>query len=185
MHQPDGTRSRILTAARQVFAARGYQSATVRAIAADAKIDPSMVMHYFGTKANLFVAAVDVDLCIPDLTTVALEQRGETLVCHFLARWDGETDADVSMMLLRSIADDETAVEQTRIMFCQQLIPAVEPIIAEPTEAPTRAAMVISQVLGLALCRHLLRLHPLDTAPHQQLVKHLGMTIQRYLYDAL
>jgi AcrR family transcriptional regulator len=62
------TKAVILAAAREQFAKAGFERATIRAIAADANIDPSMVMRYFGNKDQLFAAAADFDLQIPDLS---------------------------------------------------------------------------------------------------------------------
>src|SRR5689334_25384946 len=95
------TRTAILTAARRRFAADGYQRATIRAIAADAGIDPSMVMRYYGSKDQLFAAAVDVDLRLPDPSGIPRRKLGATLVAHFLKRWEDPAD-DALLMLLRS-----------------------------------------------------------------------------------
>ena len=73
----DATRAEILRAAQVRFAVDGYQKATIRAIAADAGIDPSMVMRYYGNKATLFAAAVDVDLQLPDLTAIPKRRLGD------------------------------------------------------------------------------------------------------------
>src|SRR4051795_4810152 len=95
----DATRAAILTAARERFAADGYERATIRAIAADANIDPSMVMRYFGNKDQLFAAAADFDLQIPDLSDVNRKQLGARLVAHFLDRWERD---EALIVLLRS-----------------------------------------------------------------------------------
>ena len=42
------TRDRILAAARLIFARDGYERTTIRAVAAEAAINPAMVMRYFG-----------------------------------------------------------------------------------------------------------------------------------------
>src|SRR5918912_336079 len=83
----DGTRAAILTAARERFAADGFERATIRAIAADAGIDASMVMRYYGTKEKLFAAAASFDLRLPDLDGLPVDQLGAMLVAHFLERW--------------------------------------------------------------------------------------------------
>ncbi|MDG4862133.1 helix-turn-helix domain containing protein, partial [Streptomyces sp. T-3] len=63
----DATRAAILAAARERFAADGYERATIRAIARDAGIDPSMVMRYYGNKEGLFSAAAEFDLQFGEL----------------------------------------------------------------------------------------------------------------------
>ncbi|MGH3648749.1 MAG: TetR family transcriptional regulator [Micromonosporaceae bacterium] len=185
VRRSDATRADILRAARARFSRHGYQGATIRKIAADAGIDPAMVMRYYGNKADLFAAALDADLRLPDLTAVPRSRLGETLVRHFLHRWEGDPDDDVLLMLLRSAAVDDAAAERMREMFRRQLLPALLPVLDDPGEAPRRAGLIASQMLGLALCRHLLRLPPVATATPEQLVATVGGTIQRYLQAPL
>ena len=90
----DDTKAAILAAARERFGQAGFQAATIRAIAADAGIDPSMVMRYFGNKDKLFAAAAEFDLRFPDLTEIDPAQVGRTLVGHFLDRWEGSDDGE-------------------------------------------------------------------------------------------
>src|SRR6266705_3863507 len=95
----DTTKAAILAAARQHFAASGYERATIRAIAADAGIDPAMVMRYFGNKEKLFAAAAEFDLRLPDLTAVPRASLGSVLVGFFLERWESD---DLLQALLRA-----------------------------------------------------------------------------------
>src|ERR1700752_4008352 len=108
------TRSAILTAARRRFPDDGYERATIRAIAADAGIDPSMVMRYYGSKDGLFAAAVDVALQLPARDDLPPEGRGEILVRHFLRIWEGEGADDVLTVLLRSAVTNEAAADRMR-----------------------------------------------------------------------
>jgi AcrR family transcriptional regulator len=176
-----GTRANILHAARQRFASDGFHRATIRAIAADADIDPSMVMRYYGSKAALFAAAVDVDLRLPDLTTIPRRRLGTTLVSHFLDRWERAADADALLLLLRSAATDESAAARLKEIFARQVAAAVRRIDPDPARADRRAGLVATQMLGLALCRAILRIPPVVEMPPDAIVEHVGATIQRYL----
>jgi AcrR family transcriptional regulator len=175
------TRARILQAARHRFASDGFHRATVRAIAADASIDPSMVMRYFGSKAALFAATVDIDLRLPDLTAVPRRRLGTTLVAHFLDRWEGSADSDALLLLLRSAATDGEAAARLTELFARQLVPAVNTIVPDGERAAERAGLVATQMLGLALCRDILRLPPVAAMPVDTLIAQVGATIQRYL----
>lgn len=180
------TRAGILTAARRRFATDGFRAATVRAIAADAGIDPALVMRYYGSKAELFAAAVDVDLEIPDLRGVPAAEHGERLVEYFLARWDDDTPAgDVLLTLLRSAATDPAAAERLRSLFATQLLPALRPLVRKRSEVPRRVGLVASQMLGLALTRLILAIPPVAEMPAGAVVRTVGPTIQRYLHDPL
>jgi len=166
----------ILAAARQRFAESGFERATIRAIAADANIDPSMVMRYFGSKDQLFAAAADFDLELPDLSDVDTDQLGVRLVAHFLDRWERD---EALVVLLRSGTTNDEAAQRMRKIFSSQLGPVVARI--NPTDAPRRAGLVATQVLGLALCRYVLRLPPVVAMSRDEVVVALGPTVQRYL----
>lgn len=176
----DATRAEILRAARARFAADGYQRATIRSIAADAGIDPSMVMRYYGDKARLFAAAVDVDLRLPDLAAIPKRRLGRTLVAHFLRRWEGDPADDALLTLLRSAATDEIAAERLREIFRDQLVPVVRHVV-DPAQAQERAGLIATQMLGLALCRNILRLPPVAALDPDTAAARIGPTIQRYL----
>ena len=166
----------ILAAAREQFAKAGFERATIRAIAADANIDPSMVMRYFGSKDQLFAAAADFDLELPDLSAIDRDKVGTALVDHFLKRWERD---EVLVVLLRASATNAEAAQRMRIMFATQLLPVVTKI--NPDEPERRAALIATQTLGLALCRYVLQLPPIVTMPHDEAVAWLGPTVQRYL----
>lgn len=174
----DATRAAILTAARERFAADGYERATIRAIAADAQIDPAMVMRYYGNKEKLFAAAAVFDLRLPDLGAVPQEQVGSLLARHFISRWEGD---ETLMALLRAAVTNEAAAERMRTIFASQLGPVVSALCPDPAEAPARAGLTASQVLGFALCRYVLRLPPVVAMPVDEVVAWLGPTLQRYL----
>jgi AcrR family transcriptional regulator len=174
----DGTRSAILAAARERFAADGYERATIRAIASDAGIDPAMVMRYYGNKEKLFAAAADFDLRLPDLTGTPREQLGRRLVGHFLDRWEGD---ETLMALLRGGATNPSAAARMREIFATQLAPTVRVVCPDPAAAAERAGLVATQLLGLGLCRYILSLPPVVGLSRDRIIDWLGPTVQRYL----
>src|SRR3954453_20558948 len=177
----DETRAAILAAARRYFAADGFERTTIRAIAADAGIDPSMVMRYYGSKDGLFAAAADLDLQLPDLTAVPREQLGETLVRHWVERWEGGFSDELLLVLFRSAITNEAAAEQLRTVFGAQVAKALAAIVDDRAEAATRAGLVSTQMLGLALCRFILRPPPVVALDLDTLIATVSETVQRYL----
>ncbi|MEU2154919.1 TetR family transcriptional regulator [Streptomyces sp. NPDC019396] len=153
----DRTRAAIVDAARKQFAAHGYERTTIRAVAADAGIDPSMVMRYYGSKAGLFDAALDIDLHLPDLSAVAPADLARVMVRHFLTRWEGDPSDDALLVLLRSAVTNEDAAARMHQIFTAQVAPALATAIG-PDRAASRAGLVSAQLLGLGLSRYLLRL---------------------------
>ncbi|MBS2013598.1 MAG: TetR family transcriptional regulator [Deltaproteobacteria bacterium] len=186
MPSPRASRSRtaetskaaILAAARQRFARDGYDRATVRAIAADAEIDPAMVIRYFGSKEKLFAEAADFDLRLPDLSAVPRSRVGAVFVEHFLERWEAD---DTFMALIRTAATNEAAAKRVRSVLASQVAPMVARVCAEPVEASARSTLVASQLLGFALCRYVLRLTPALALGRAEVVAWLAPTVQRYL----
>jgi AcrR family transcriptional regulator len=166
----------ILAAAKQRFAESGYERATIRAIATDANIDPSMVMRYFGNKDQLFAAAADFDLQLPDFSSVEPDQMGAQLVTYFMDRWERD---EALVVLLRSSTTNAEAAQRMQEIFAGQLLPVIAKI--SPADAPRRAGLIATQVLGLALCRYVLRIPPVVAMSRDEVVEWLGPTIQRYL----
>jgi len=175
----DATKAAILAAAREQFAASGYQAATIRAIAAAAAIDPAMVMRYFGNKEALFAAAAEFDLRLPDVGHLPRSAVGQALVGHFLDRWEGD---EALMALLRSAVSNEPAAERMRTIFASQLGPLVFRLRGgSRAAAATSAGLIATQILGLALCRFVLKLPPVVGLRRAQIVEQVGATVQRYL----
>ncbi|GGX13651.1 TetR family transcriptional regulator [Streptomyces chartreusis] len=174
----DATRTAILDAAREHFAADGYERATIRAIAKHANIDPSMVMRYYGNKEGLFAAAMAIDLKLPAPGALSREDVGRALVTHFLGMWE---ENEVLTALLRVGATNQAGAERMQGIFADQLLPLARRVCPDPEQAPARAALASSQLLGLALTRYVLRFPPAVALAPEELVAWLAPTVQRYL----
>jgi AcrR family transcriptional regulator len=176
----DRTRSTILDAARALFAAQGYERTTVREVAARAGIDPAMVIRYFGSKDELFTRAAVFDLRLPDLGAIPRAELGTTLVRHFLRLWEGKEGDPGMRVLLRSAASNPAAREKLNEVFAGQVVPALARVVRAP-DAAERVGLVVSQLLGLALCRYVFILPPVVAMPTDRIVETVGATLQRYL----
>lgn len=176
----DATRAAILDAAREHFAAHGYQAATIRGIAAAAGIDPSLVMRYYGNKEGLFAAAAEFDLRLPDLAALPRAAVGAAVVAHFLDRWEGD---ETLTALLRAASTHTAAAERMQSIFAAQVAPQVARLCgdARPVVA-RRAGLVATQILGLALCRYVLKLPPVVALGRAELERRVGATVQAYLF---
>jgi AcrR family transcriptional regulator len=179
-----GTRDRIADAARRLFAERGFDRTSIRAIAAEAGVDPALVHHYFGTKQRLFIEAVDFpidavraleSLAVDDVTHV-----GERLVRFALPLWDDPVVLPRLLSVLRSAVTDPEAARLLGQLFTRQgPVQLVHAIDADQPDL--RAELVGTQLVGLAVARHVLRLEPLASADHETIVAAVGPTMQRYL----
>lgn len=179
-----GTREAILAAARSRFAELGYEGATIRRIAADAGVDPALVHHYFGTKEQLFAAAVRLPFAPGDVLAEALraepERMGEAIVRAALAAWEDPAAREAATGLLRAAASNERAAAMLRGFVETTVIGPISRAVRAP-DAPLRAALVASHMVGLALARSLVRVEPLASADPEDLVRRVGPTLQRYL----
>jgi AcrR family transcriptional regulator len=179
---PD-TRAAILAGARTLFAANGYAGTSVRAVAAAAGVDAALVHHYFGSKDDLFVAALRVPLDPRDvLLPVAqggVDGAGERLLRTFLTVWDDEATRLPLLTLVRSVFEPEGR-RLVRDGFMRIVLGPVG--IGLGVDQPERRmSLVASQLIGLVLARYVVEVEPLASAPHDELVAAYAPTLQRYL----
>jgi AcrR family transcriptional regulator len=175
----EGTRRAILGAARSAFAARGYEQTTIRAVAAQARVDASMVMRYFGSKAGLFAAAATMDLQIPDLRGAPAARRGELLVRHVVSRWEDTTRDDDLIILLRTAVTSDAVAAQVQAVVGQLITGPVAALGGDG--AAESAGFIAAQLLGVALCRYILRLEPLASLPAEEVIAAVAPSVQGYL----
>jgi AcrR family transcriptional regulator len=179
-----GTREAILDAARRAFAEQGYQQATIRGVAELAGVDPALVHHYFGTKQDLFVAAVEFPINpVERLTAVLAEDRervGERMIGVFLSIWDHAANASPLLALVRSAVGDEHAAAMLREFITEEVLGQIARQLGSP-DARFRATLVGSQLVGLMMARYIIKVEPLASAPAGQVAAAVGPTLQRYL----
>jgi AcrR family transcriptional regulator len=186
---PD-TREAILEAARATFAERGFDGASIRAIAAAASVDPALVHHYFGPKEQLFLATVGAPVDPAELIPAILDgeraEIGERMVRTLLSVWDDPRSGPKLVAIVRSaLAHDWSARMLREFLTSQVLRRVIAKAEVPPAEAPIRAALVASQILGLGIARLVLKIEPLATADIDTVVATVGPTLQRYLTGPL
>jgi AcrR family transcriptional regulator len=182
------TRTRILLAARMLFAERGIEGTSMRAVAATAGVDPALVHHYFASKQRLFLEAVDFPIdaigAIQELAGGDIDEIGERLVRFALRLWDDPEILPRLLGVLRSAVTDAQAGRMLGVLFTRQ--GPVQLVRALGSDQPElRAELVGTQLVGLAIARHVLRVEPLAGADHEQIVAAVGPTMQRYLVGDL
>ena len=179
-----GTREAILTAARSSFGSAGYRATTIRGVARAAGVDPALVHHYFGTKDQLFAAAmqlpVDPVQLLPRLLSGGVDGLGERLVRNFLGVWDATPGQGPLLALLRSALGHEEAAAMLRDFLTSAILTPLARA-AGGSSAELRAALAASQMVGLAVTRYVLRLEPLASAHVDTVAGAAGPTLQRYL----
>ena len=178
------TREQIITAARRVFSERGYEKATVRAIASEAGVAANLITRYFGGKAGLFREASTIDLGVVDVIDGPLDSLGARIAGTVLARYEKGPTAGPLQILARSAgAADGAGLGE---YFAEQ---AARPLVAALTarfaaqEASDRVAAVGALILGVVMSRYVLHEGPLAHADEQDLERWLGHHLQRLFDD--
>ena len=178
------TRDQILAVARRRFATRGYDATSLRGIATDAKVDPALLIHYFGTKEGLFTAATGLPAGLSVLFAGEQDQTprafAETLVRSYLRFVDSDQSRNAILALVRSAVSNEKAAAMLREFLTAELLP----VIAARTgheNAPLRASLVAAQLMGLAMLRHVVRLDQVARATPDEIVALVAPVIEHYL----
>ena len=184
---PD-TRGLVLANARNLFAESGFAGTSVRAVADAAGVDAALVHHYFGTKRELFLAAVaiplDPETLLTALTSVPRDRLGETMVRAVIGFWDGDHQQAGIALLKAQVTDPDSTILRT---FLGDIVTNALAANAEldPTTAATRTALAVSQIAGVLLLRYIVRLEPITSMSLDDLAAHIGPTVQHYLTDPL
>ena len=182
------TREAILAAARESFAERGFDRASIRAIASRAGVDPALVHHYFGTKTQLFAAAIHIPIdpmaVIGPLREVPVEQIGYVLPSILLPLWDSELGKGFIATLRSLLAGAEVSLIRT---FLQDVIVHE---VGSRVDLPKgsgriRVQFVASQLVGVVMARYILELEPFKSLPVEQIAETIAPNLQRYLTGEL
>ncbi len=178
------TRDEILDAARDCFAERGFDRATIRDIAARARVDPALVLHYFGSKDKLFAAALEIPLDPRAvLKRVMAHDRGDMGVAiarAFLDAWEPAGTRSALVAMWRSAMTNETAMALVRDFMWRRMFTPLTATLGV-ADGDARATLIGSQLIGLAMVRYIACMEPLASAPAATVVAAVGPTIQRYL----
>lgn len=174
-----GARDRLLEAARGRFASDGFDRASLRAIAADAGVDASLIRHYFGDKTGLLVATmqlpVDPTELLRSLIAAGPDGLGTRLVTGFLSAWDPHHEV-FSGLIRTTIATTDAAPPALDVLRNVVLSSLVD--VLEGPDGGLRANLVVAQMIGMAVLRYVLRLEPLASAPAEQIVRLYGPVLQ-------
>ncbi|MFD1541972.1 TetR/AcrR family transcriptional regulator [Nonomuraea guangzhouensis] len=175
------TRRRILEAARRSFGELGYERATIRAIAAEADVDKSSVIQYFGTKQQLFRESLDFGIDIDSLTTDDPGRSAENYLRAMLERWAAAPESPMAVLLRTSMTSQEAA-QMLREHVTSAVIDRIVPGIHGP-DARLRAALTGAVMFGITVHRHLIRMPDLAEADLDDVLR-LAVPLIRSLLDA-
>ena len=177
------TREAILAAARTQFAAYGLD-ATVRGIATAAKVDPALVLHFFGSKDSLFLEAMewpfDIDEAVAAVVDGPRSRIGQRLAEFFLSIWDHPDRRDPVAGLLRAATTDRQAADLLRDLLGRRLLGGIAARLDDP-HAELRVSLCGSQLVGLGIARYIVGIEPLASMDPADVAAAVAPTLQRYL----
>ncbi|MFP3988719.1 TetR family transcriptional regulator [Streptomyces sp. E11-3] len=180
------TRDRILTVAREEFAERGYDKTSVRGIAKAAGVDPALVHHYFGTKDEIFAAAIEMSfeptLVVTDVLAEGPEGVGERLARFFLSVWENPATRKPLLAVIRSAVTHEAAAKVLRAFVLRRVLERVAADLDVPNPK-FRAELAASHMVGIAVLRYVVRVEPLASADPEEIIAMVAPTLQRYLTE--
>ncbi|MFI2428889.1 TetR family transcriptional regulator [Streptomyces sp. NPDC018955] len=180
-----GTRDRILDAAREEFSARGYEKTSVRGIAKSAGVDSALVHHYFGTKEQVFEAAVEVAFA-PAFTvrdTILdgpVEEAGERMTRMIIGLWESPVTRAPLLAIVRSAVNNEIAAGVFRRLIAGQLLRRIAGRLDVP-DPELRAELAAAQLVGIAMLRYVIKVEPLASADAEQIVERVAPVVQGHL----
>ncbi len=178
------TRGEVLAAARATFAEHGYHGATIRAIAGRADVDPALVHHYFGTKDDLFAAAVRLPMrpaaFAEHIIGPGLDGAGERMAAAFFGVWEDPTTRDGLLTMLRGAFATEQGAAVLRDFFGAVLVRRLAGHL-EGDAAELRMTLAAAHLVGIAVLRYVVGFPDLVAASVDDLVALVGPRLQGYL----
>jgi AcrR family transcriptional regulator len=178
------TRERILASALDLFARDGIDRTSIRAVAAGAGVDAALVHHYFGTKQQLFAAAIDIPIdpmtVLVPMREIPVSELGFTLPSVLLPLWDSELGAGLIARLRSLIAGTDVSLARS---FLEEVITAevASRVDNPPGTGMIRAQFFATQLMGVVMARYIVKVEPFASLPAEQIVQTIGPNLQRYL----
>ncbi len=179
------TRARILAVAREEFSERGYEKTSVRGIAKAAGVDSALVHHYFGTKEQIFGAAVEVAFAPAfrardDILDGPLDGVGERLTRTIFGLWENPVTRAPLLAIVRSAVNNETAAAVFRRLIATQLLRRIGEQLDLP-DADLRAELAAAQLVGVAMMRYVIRIEPIASADAERIIERVAPVVQGHL----
>ncbi|MGO4536692.1 TetR/AcrR family transcriptional regulator [Leifsonia sp. 2MCAF36] len=178
-------RAAILRAAAEEFAERGYEAASLRAVARRAGVDSALVHHYFDGKADLFAATLEVPLRPDRLLDVVLsgprEDIGESLVRYVLERLDDEKSARRMVVIMRTVLGGGPGTRMVREFLAREVLSKLAALSDAP-DAALRGELAAAQLVGIMVTRYALQVEPIASTPADEIARRVGPVLQWHLF---
>jgi AcrR family transcriptional regulator len=182
------TREAIAEAARRRFAELGYERTTIRAIASEAGVDPALVVHFFGSKQKLFLSVMTLpfepEKVMPEILAGRRSQVGLRLARFAVGQLEDPRARATITGILRAAASEPEAASMVRDLVAGRIVGSIAEGLGV-ADAPVRATLVASQIVGLVMARYVVRVEPLASLDSEALIAAIAPNLQRYLTGPL
>lgn len=149
-------------------------------------MDPALVHHYFGTKDEVFAAAVELSfepaLVLPSILGGPPDDMGERLARYFIGVWENPVSRAPLLAIMRSALTHEKAADVLRGFVLRRLLERIAADLDVP-DPTLRAELAASHMIGIAVLRYVVRAEPLASADPERIVAMVAPTLQRYLTE--
>jgi AcrR family transcriptional regulator len=183
-----GTRDAIQAAAREQFAALGFDRTSLRSVALQAGVDPTLVSHFFGSKQKLFAEVMQLPFdpaqLIPRIVAgdpAGIGTRLATFIMTVLQTPEGHARLTG---LIRAAASEDAAAAVVRERVTREILAPLAAGLGSD-QPQLRGSLVASQVVGMVMARYVVKVEPLASLPPEQVIALIGPTLQRYLVEPL
>ena len=139
-------------------------------------MDAALVIRYFGSKQNLFAAAADFSIELPDMSDVDPDDVAAILLPRFFAVWEED---ETFLALLRAAMTSDVAADTLRRVFAEQVAPKL--ITATPDHPVQRIGLMGAFVIGLATTRYILQKPPIASLSREELSRWAAPVIRQLL----
>ena len=183
-----GTRDAILAAARRQFGEQGYDRTTLRSVAAEAGVDPALVVHFFGSKQGLFLAGVELPIdpavLVDEIAAAPRSEVGARMASFLLAAMEDPDIRNRWIGIIRAATSEPEAARRLReILETRLFTPLAQALGVE--DAEFRATLAGSHIVGLGMARFIVRVEPIASAAPEKIAAAIAPTLQRYLVEPL
>lgn len=170
----EATKARIRVAAHALFRSGGYAGTSVREIAAAAEADPALVIRYFGSKEELFLDTMELDLDQDPIVGLPVEDLGRRFVAFLLDADD--VTRGVYLALVRGSAEPAIA-QRLHDAHDRTFVAPLRSRLVGP-DADLRARLAASLVGGLLYSLWVVGDEPLLATDHAELIERYGAMLQ-------
>jgi AcrR family transcriptional regulator len=183
-----GTRKAITEAARRQFAQRGFDRTSLRSVAQEADVDPTLVSHFFGSKQELFVKVVELPFdpaaVLPGVVAGDRDEIGLRLARFIVGVLESDEGRQRFTGLIRAAASEEAAARLVREIVTHRILGTIAEHLGAD-DAALRASLAGSQVVGLVMARYVVGVEPLASRPADEVAETIAPVLQHYLTEPL